>query len=48
MTPFAPARLSTMNCCLKSPVYFGAIRRATRSVAPPGGKPMMIRTGFAG
>jgi len=30
--------LSTMNVCLSRPVYFGAIRRDTRSVAPPGGK----------
>ncbi|MNC93284.1 hypothetical protein D3C83_98720 [compost metagenome] len=48
MVPFAPDRLSTMNCCLKIAVYLGAISRATRSVAPPGGKPMTMRTGLTG
>jgi hypothetical protein len=48
ITPFAPGRFSTMNCCLKISVYFGVISRATRSVAPPGGKPRTMRTGFEG
>ena len=32
----------------KPSTILGAISRATRSVAPPGGKPTMMRSGFAG
>ena len=48
MTPFAPGRLSTMTCRPRPAVILGAIMRATRSVAPPGGKPTIMRTGLDG
>jgi hypothetical protein len=46
--PFAPGRLSiTISRC--SPWESRGWRmRATRSVAPPGGKPTMMRIGFEG
>src|SRR5690606_23195565 len=48
IVPFAPVRLSTTTCWPSSSEYLGAMMRATRSVAPPGGKPMMRRTGLVG
>src|SRR5688500_13696095 len=48
MTPFAPGRLSTMTCRPRLADIFGAVWRATRSVAPPGGKPTIMRTGLPG
>src|SRR5687768_13518424 len=48
MTPFAPGRLSTMTWRPRPVPIFGAIWRATRSVAPPGGKPTIMRTGLLG
>src|SRR5689334_13558544 len=48
MTPFAPGRLSTITCLPSPAAIFGWMMRATRSVAPPGGKPTIIRTGLAG
>src|SRR5688500_17050462 len=48
MTPFAPGRLSTITCRPRLCDIFGAIWRATRSVAPPGGNPTIMRTGLEG
>ena len=48
MTPFAPGRLSMMTCRPSPADILGWIMRATRSVAPPGGKPTIMRTGFVG
>jgi len=48
ITPLAPGRLSTTTCWPKASASFGCRMRATRSVAPPGGKPTIIRTGREG
>ena len=48
ITPFAPGRLSTMTCWPSAALIFGWMIRATRSVAPPGGKPTIMRTGRGG
>src|SRR5262249_31021811 len=46
--PAAPGRLSTMNCCWKKSDRPGAMRRAMKSVPPPGGNPTSRRTGRGG
>ena len=48
ITPLAPGRLSTMTCVPRLAESLGCRMRATRSVAPPGGKPTMKRTGLLG
>src|SRR5688572_24450534 len=46
--PLAPARFSTMTCCLRFAPSAGATMRQIVSFPPPGGKRETIRTGFAG
>ena len=43
-----PGRLSIITCWPSAAYMRGCIARATRSVAPPGGNPTIIRTGFVG
>jgi hypothetical protein len=44
----APGLLSTITGCFHASDSFGARRRATVSMPPPGGKPMTMRTCRAG
>jgi hypothetical protein len=48
MLPPAPARVSTKNCCPNAVVSWSAASRARTSAAPPGAKPLTIRTGRLG
>jgi len=46
--PLAPGRFSTITCCPRRSLIFGAMRRDMMSVVFPGGKGMMMRTGLVG
>src|SRR5262249_53151553 len=48
MSPVAPARVSTKNCCLKVAASWSATMRASTSAVPPGANVLTMRTGFAG
>src|SRR5688572_4070758 len=48
IVPLAPARFSTTTACPQISPRRGAMRRATMSVPPPGGKATMTRTGLVG
>src|SRR3989441_8567850 len=48
MLPPAPGRFSTMTGCPSTGCRPSAIRRASRSFEPPGGRDTMMRTGRAG
>jgi hypothetical protein len=46
--PFAPARFSTMTCCLRFSESRGATMRHSASLPPPGANGETIRTGREG
>src|SRR3974390_1869914 len=48
MMPAAPARFSTMNCCLSESVSGAENRRESVSFEPPGGNGETNLTGLAG
>src|SRR5438105_9689811 len=48
MVPPAPGLFSTMNCCPSATMSRGAMKRAMRSLPPPGAKATMILTGRTG
>src|SRR5688572_23518907 len=48
MLPCAPARFSTITCCVHSSPSFTARMRPSASVPPPGGNGTIRRTGLSG